>query len=136
MKIKHIKIRRWGRNFCIAVSYCLLVLFIAISCKAQNCKDVPKTFKSYAEAELVIKKTAFTYVDQVSTSKSSWIKEGKYYSCDGKTGFFVLVTKAGRTYLFQDMPINTWRAFKKADSYGGYYNQYIRDKYQLKIEKL
>jgi len=83
----------------------------------------------------MVKKAKFHYVDHIDTKKSSWIREAAYYSCDGKSGFFLLVAKSGREYLFQDMPINIWIGFKNENSHGGYYNQYIRDKYQLKIKK-
>lgn len=115
--------------------YLLLCLIFALSfCSAQKCKDIPKTFKSYAHAESAIKSTKFKHSDQITTKSSSWIRNAKYYTCDAKIGFFILTTSKGKQYIFQDMPINLWANFKKAKSFGAFYNSYIKDKYQIKIK--
>lgn len=114
---------------------CLYLLFV-LTCSAQNCKDLPNVFTSVAEAARLIKSSKFSYIDYVSTQKSSWIHRADYYSCDAKTGFFVLLTKTGEEYIFQGLPINFWRGFKTAQSHGQFYNQHIRSRYQLKTKKL
>jgi|SRR5690606_28349643 len=117
----------------IKLIYSLAVcLFITMACSGQDCNSLPQSFASPAQGTQMVKKAKFHHVDHIDTQKSSWIREAAYYSCDGQLGFFLLVTKAGREYLFQDMPIKVWNGFKSAESYGVFYNRYIRDKYQLK----
>lgn len=120
----------------------LLYVFVACaahsitsSCHAQECGNLPRVFVSPSQATKVVKATRFRLVDYVETKNSSWIREAAYYSCNGVLGFFLLVTKTGKEYLFQDMPINVWKEFKNADSYGSFYNQSIRGRYRLKTGK-
>lgn len=102
----------------------------------QSCTELPETFVSTTRASEIVKKTKFLYIDRITTERSSWIKSATYYSCDRKTGFFLLVTNKGNEYLFQEMPVNVWERFKQAKSYGEFYNQYIKSKYRLKIRQL
>ena len=111
-------------------------LFITLACAGQDCNNIPQTFTSPEQATQMVKSANFRIKERLDTQKSSWIRSAIYYSCDGKSGFFLLVTKAGREYLFQDMPINMWRGFKNAQSHGQFYNQHIRNRYQLKIGTL
>lgn len=122
----------------IRIKICLAIigLFISLASLAQNCKELPNTFTSIEQATKLVKNSRFSYTDHVITQKSSWIQKGSYYSCDGKTGFFVLLTKSGKEYLFQELPIDTWKGFKTAQSHGQFYDQNIRNHYQLKIKKL
>ncbi len=106
---------------------------MTLACSAQDCNSLPQSFASPAQATQMVKKAKFHYMDHIDTKKSSWIRSAAYYSCDGKSGFFLLVTNKGKEYLFQSMPIDVWERFKKAESLGSFYNAYIRDKYQLRI---
>lgn len=107
-------------------------LFITLACAGQDCNNLPQTFTSPEQATQMVKKTKFHYAYSIDTKKSSWIRSAAYKSCDGKSGFFLLVTKTGKEYLFQDMPIDVWERFKRAVSHGEFYNHHIRNKYQLK----
>ena len=113
--------------------FSLLLILFTFSCKSQDCDTLPDSFNNYQEATQIISDTNFHYSDNVSTSKSSWIRTAKYYSCDEAYGFLILVTDK-KDYIFQDVPLGTWKGFKNADSFGKYYNNYIRNMYQLKIK--
>lgn len=108
----------------------ILVVICIASCKGQNCEDISTTFTNYKEVISVIKSTHFALEDDVNTSKSSWIRKASYYSCDNKTGFFVLKTDK-KNYVFEKVPISVWKQFKNADSFGKFYNSKIRNKYHL-----
>ncbi|RQP15436.1 MAG: KTSC domain-containing protein [Parapedobacter sp.] len=110
-------------------------MFFTVSCSAQDCNSLPQSFVSPAQTTQMIKKANFYYVDRIDTKKSSWIREAEYYSCDGKTCFFVLVMKTGGECLFQDMPIKVWEGFKYSESHGSFYNHHKRNKYQWKIRQ-
>lgn len=110
-------------------------LFIGItSCNSQNCEDISRTFTTYKEVVSLIDATNFTLEDDINTSKSSWISKASYYSCDNKTGFFVLKTIKKKTYVFEQVPISVWNQFKNADSFGKFYNSNIRNKYHLYLD--
>ena len=112
--------------------FSLLLILFTFSCKSQDCDTLPISFNSYKQATQTIPNTGFNYSDDVNTSQSSWIRTAKYYSCDEAYGFLILVTDK-KDYIFQDVPLDIWKGFKNADSFGKYYNNYIRNMYQLKI---
>jgi len=111
-----------------------LFLFISIYVNAQvDCKQLPTKFKSYNEAESLIRKANFKLVDNVNTSSSSWIRGASYYSCDGRIGYLIIKTDK-QDYIHKDLPIEVWRQFKSASSFGSFYNANIKNRYQLSIE--
>ncbi len=101
---------------------------------AQTCKDLPANFLSYSNAATAIKSATFKFEDKVDFSSSSWISKATYHSCDDETGYFILTTQKGNEYIHQNLPINVWKQFKEADSFGDYYNRKIKGKYQLIIK--
>lgn len=102
-------------------------------CKSQNCETFPKSFKSYEAALQQIDLTEFKFEDHVNTSKSSWLLNARYYSCDGKKGFFIIKTRKNREYIHADVPIEIWNQFKNANSFGRFYNQRIKGRYGLHL---
>ncbi len=111
--------------------FLILFLTVLVSC-SQNCDTIPNSFTSYSKAINIVKRSSFSIEDTVRTSKSSWIKNASFYSCDGKIGFLIITTKKEK-YIFQNVPFYVWKNFKKADSFGIFYNQNIRGKYPLNI---
>ena len=104
------------------------------SCKSQNCRELPNEFINYVEAKELIQQTKFDITENLNADKSSWIKSGKYFSCDLKVGFFLYETDK-ETYIHQNVPVEIWNELKKASSIGSYYNRNIKYKYQLNIKK-
>ena len=114
----------------------IIILFSLLfySCKSQNCSVLPNEFTNYAEAKELIQKTKFNLTENLNTDKSSWIKSGKYLSCDFKVGFFLYETEK-ETYIHQNVPIEIWNELKQASSIGSFYNRNIKHKYQLIFKK-
>jgi hypothetical protein len=108
-----------------------LLLFLC-SCRGTDCYKLSQTFSSYSEAEQQIQNAHFSLKDEVNTDKSSWIRGAKYFSCDNQTGFFFLQTDQ-EDYIYQNLPIAIWTGFKNASSFGHYYNENIKHRYQLKL---
>jgi len=114
------------------IIYFLASLFI-ISCSSKNCDEIPSKFNSYEQAINEIQNSSFEF--QESTSKSSsWINDAIYYSCDMKTGFLIIETSK-QEYIHKDVPIKVWKEFNNSSSLGKYYNQNIKHKFQLYLEK-
>lgn len=95
-----------------------------------SCRDIPRSFTSYEEAVKIITMATFVYRDEIETKSSSWITSASYLSCDNQTGFFIIYTK-GRNYIHKNLPKTLWIGFKCADSFGSYYNQYIKNRFTL-----
>jgi len=111
-----------------------LIFFIVLlsSCSSNDCEKLPTAFTSFDEAVKQIENAHFNFKDNINTSKSSWIREAKYFSCDNKTGFFILKTDK-EDYVYQNLPIEIWTGFKNATSFGSYYNRNIKHKYKLQL---
>jgi len=111
----------------------LIALLVTISsCNSQSCNELPKQFTSYQEAVSKIKSADFTFEDSVNTSRSSLIKSATFYSCDSNVGFLLVKIKSTE-YIYQNVPISVWYNFKKADSFGRFYNSNIKGNYPTKI---
>lgn len=108
----------------------LFVFVIMLSCSGQNCNEITDNFSSYQSALKIIKMSEFNISDSCDTSKSSWIYDAEYYSCDGESGFLLLTTKT-KIYIHKNVPIKVWNEFKKAESFGSFYSGNIKNRYQL-----
>ena len=109
------------------------ILFILISCTSSDCSTLPSSFKSYAESLNIVEYTSFNFTNYVDTSKSSWVRGANYYSCDNRTGFLIINTDS-HNYIHQSVPLAVWKGFTKANSFGSFYNQNIKGRYQLQLD--
>ncbi len=98
----------------------------------QDCKIIPQSFESYVQAKKLIGQIRFPHVDHTNTTSSSWIRSANFKSCDGMNGFLI-ISAGANTYIHQNVPISLWLSFKKAPSFGSFYNQKIKGKYRLRI---
>lgn len=73
------------------ITLSLLVSITSCSQK-KDCDQIAKQFETYDKAVEQIKSINFKIQETLNTSKSSWIKNASYYSCDGITGYFILKT--------------------------------------------
>ena len=114
----------------------LAVYFIILSsCKQKNVyEQLTNQFSSYEEAKSKLENSNFKINEGVNTSKSSWIKGASFHSCNGETGYFILVTD-NNEYLYANMPYKVWSDFKNANSFGKFYNQNIKHRYLLQLTK-
>jgi len=111
--------------------FCLLSSTF-ISFAQTNCYKLPSTFKSYNQAITLVKAAKFKIIETANTSKSTWVKSANYYSCDGKTGYLIIMLKS-KEYIHSNMPYSIWKGFKNANSIGSYYDKKIRYKYRLEL---
>lgn len=116
-------------------TYILLQSLFFVSCSQKiNCDQLSQNFTSYEKALTEIKSAQFKIKESVNTSKSSWIENASYYSCNGETGFFIFET-AKKEYLYTSMPYSIWLEFKNAESLGSYYNDKIKHNYIFTLSK-
>ena len=118
-------------NKILQLSVILLFLYFPV-CNGGDCDKLPKHYSSYQSAVAKIKGTHFKIQESVNTSKSSWIRGASFFSCDGKTGFFI-ITSDKQEYLYSGVPKEIWEGFKSADSFGSYYDHNIKNKFVFKL---
>jgi hypothetical protein len=109
----------------------IFFLFIT-SCSKKNCSEINPNFTSYNNAIEVVQNSSFAIEEKVNTD-SSWIDSIEYYSCDEASGYLIVNTKKGKSYIHENVPIQVWNGFKNADSFGRFYNQNIKGNYYLEI---
>ena len=109
----------------------IFFLFIT-SCSKKNCSEINSNFTSYNNAIEVVQNSSFAIEEKVNTD-SSWIDSIEYYSCDEASGYLIVNTKKGKSYIHENVPIQVWIEFKNADSFGRFYNQNIKGNYYLEI---
>jgi hypothetical protein len=97
---------------------------------AQDCNQMPAHFSSYESAVNFVKNARFKFTDNVNTSKSSWIRGASYYSCDGKTGYFIFSTDE-KIYIHKGIPIEIWQQFKQTNSFRSFYDHNIKGRYRF-----
>jgi len=99
-----------------------------------NCKDLPKTFYSYNEAINKVKNANFSFIDNVNTSRISFINSAYYYSCDGITGYMI-ISLNNKEYIHTGLPKKIWLSFKNSESLGSFYSKNIRYRYRLTLQE-
>lgn len=115
--------------------YTIIILLLTFSCSKEKqniseCSQITTPFTTYDEAKNTVESVDFKYTDEVDTSKSSWIRGAQYYSCDGSTGYLVYQTD-NKEYIHQHVPIEVWKEFKNAESFGSFYNRNLKHKYKV-----
>lgn len=100
-------------------------------CYSQNCLNTLSKFTSYDDAINKVEHSNFTTSESISFN-SSIIDKANYYFCSNKSTFLILTMKK-RKFIFSGVPLNIWNEFKKVDSKGKYYHQFIKGKYRLNI---
>jgi hypothetical protein len=98
---------------------------ILISCKENNCTEIDPKFTSYAAAIKIVKESSFNVEEKVNTD-SSWIDSIEFYSCDEISGYLIVNTNNGRSYIHKNVPVQVWNEFKNTESFGRFYNQNIK----------
>lgn len=63
------------------------------------------------------------------------MSKSNYYSCDGLVGYFTYETKKSENYIYRNVPVEVWQGFKNADSPGGFYNENIKGRFVLVLDK-
>jgi hypothetical protein len=106
------------------------LFLILVSCKEANCTEISSKFTSYEDAIELVQNSSFAIEEKVNTD-SSWIDSIEYYSCDEVSGYLIVNTKKGKSYIHKNVPVQVWNEFKNAESYGKYYNQNIKGNYYL-----
>ena len=90
-----------------------------------SCDNLSSRFSSYEQAVNAVKRSSFRFQDYRNMNNSGFIDYGKYYSCDNYKGFLILSLNH-REYIYRSVPIQIWQNFKNANSFGNFYNYYIR----------
>lgn len=111
----------------------IIITSVLLSCNSKNCAEIPSKFKTYEQAISEVENSSFEFQEE-TTKSSSWIEEANYYSCDMKTGFLIIETSK-QEYIHKDVPIKIWKEFNNSTSLGKYYNQNIKNRFQLYLEK-
>ncbi len=99
----------------------VLFIFLAISIlNAQNFVSI-----KYRHSTVDIDNGYFKCID---TSKSSLVRG----ACYDKTSKYMIISLRGTNYHYCEMDGKTWNNFKNASSFGRYFNQYIKGRFDCR----
>lgn len=100
-----------------------------------ECKELPMSWNSEKEAITKIENTLFSIQEDVSPKGNSWMSAAHFYACEDHGGYLIvkgaLKGKKEKSYVHQNVPVEIWNSFKKANSMGGFYHIYIKNYYKL-----
>ena len=119
--------------FAMKKSIIFLTLIFAgmiLNAHIDNCAHTNTSWKSDKEAIKTIENEDFINTDEVAGAENSWMKSAHFYSCNEDFGFLIVKSKK-KNFVHQNVPIKVWETLKAANSKGGYYNFYIKNKYKL-----
>ena len=108
----------------------LIFSSLIVNATGTNCAQLSEAWKSKKKAVESIESTAFNVSDTAVPNYKSWLVSAHFYSCDGEIGYLIIKGNK-KTFLHQNVPMAVWQSLKNAKSMGGYYNFYIRNRYQL-----
>lgn len=108
----------------------LIFLGLYLNAQEDNCNQISQEWKSEKDAIDLIENMVFTLSESASPDPTSWMSSAHYYSCDEDHGYLIVKSEK-KIFIHQDVPVAVWNALKNANSIGGYYNFYIKNKYKL-----
>lgn len=114
-------------------TFLLIILICAgiiLNAQIDNCAHTNTNWKSEKEAIETIETGSFANIDMLQDGVESWLKSAQFYSCNDDFGFLIVKSKK-KSFVHQNVPSKIWASLKEANSKGGYYNFYIKNKYKL-----
>jgi hypothetical protein len=118
-------------------TFLLLILLCTgmyLNAEINNCLHTTSNWNSEKEAVSAIEASNFRITETVPGDVSSWMVDATFYSCNQDFGFMI-VKSDKKTFVHQGVPTQVWEAFKSANSKGGYYNFYIKNKFRIETKK-
>ncbi len=112
----------------------LLCTGMYLNAEINSCLHTTSSWNSEKEAIYAIETSNFKITDMVPGDEFSWMENATFYSCNQDFGFMI-VKSTKKTFVHQGVPSQVWEAFKSAQSKGGYYNFYIKNKFRIEPKK-
>jgi hypothetical protein len=108
----------------------LICAGIILNAQIDNCAHTNTSWKSDKEAINYLESESFATTESVLVEGESWMESANFYSCNADFGFLI-VKSMKKSFVHQNVPTKVWEALKSANSKGGYYNFYIKNKFKL-----
>jgi len=107
------------------------MLHIDLVACTDNCGVSSASWKSEKDAIIALENAEFIFSEFLKNESDSWMVSAGFYSCDGQNGYLVIHSQK-KDYIHSSVPVVVWEELKNANSKGGFYNFYIKDKYTFK----
>ena len=115
----------------VLIFFLLVIVNISLLACPDNCDVSSTSWKSEKEAIDALEKEAFLFSESFKNESESWLLSASYYCCDGQNGYLVIHSQK-KDFIHSSVPLVVWQDLKNANSKGGFYNFYIKDKYTFK----
>ncbi len=113
-----------------AVLLTLIFTGMYLNASKHSCLHTMENWHSAKDAIIAIEHYSFNTNETITGDPESWLKSVNYYSCNSEFGFLI-VNGEKKASVHQNVPVAVWESLKSANSKGGYYNFYIKNKYKL-----
>jgi hypothetical protein len=113
------------KKFLKFISVALLAVFFAIVLTGCTTTSNYITVK-YRDDQVDIANSRWEKLDTTGSS----IVNGSWYDSQNK---YMIINLSGTYYHYCSLPPSTWSSFKKASSFGSYYNSNIKGKYDCRV---
>ncbi len=122
--------------------FVLLLLFYQISYSQEvehnypvgsqktNCDSLILQGLSFDQKINSIEESTFRFGQNFKISRSSGVRAGHFYSCDGNTGFLILTINKEKV-IYEHIPRSLWENFTKATDLDGFFENNIKKIYPV-----
>jgi hypothetical protein len=108
----------------------LICVGIILNAQIDNCAHNNTSWNSEKDAIEYIENESFANTESLIVDGESWMESANFYSCNEGFGFLIVKSQK-KSFIHQNVPTKVWEALKGANSKGGYYNFYIKNKFKL-----
>jgi hypothetical protein len=122
--------------------FMLILTFVSITAKAQvehnylvgpqntSCDSLMLNSLTKEEAVKAIENTVFRFDQKFRISRTSGVRAGHFYSCDGMMGYLILTVNQ-KKIIYLEVPKTVWDEFISNPDLDGYYTGNIQNNYQV-----
>jgi len=98
--------------------------------QSTNCDSLDIQYLSFDQKLKAIEESVFRFNQNFKISRTSGVRAGHYYSCDGKTGLLIL-TVGKEKVIYEQIPRILWEKFIETTDLDGFFESNIKEKFPV-----
>jgi hypothetical protein len=98
--------------------------------QSTDCDSLDIALLSLDEAISKVENSKFRYQQQFKISRTYGVMSARYYSCNGKSGYLIMVVDK-KNLIYLEVPKSVWDALITSSDINAYYKSEIEENYEL-----
>ena len=94
-----------------------------------NCDSLSAISSVFSEALHAIEISTWRFKQSIKLNRLNGILRAEYYSCDGQTGFLIVLT-SNKECIYKIVPVNLWNEFLKTNDPEKYIDEKISKNFE------